>query len=211
MKFMKRIPLVMLAMLVIAPSFSVAQWWNPFEPKNLEDCILEGTKAAKTSEAVDAVIMACEGKFPPKSRVTASALSKAELQRKLKKCGLEDGVASMLAIKNFDSRRQAIRKLKGLQVVGNKVWLQNSNAFPVGGIGVGFTTSKSCSENPSDYDAVFICWGSIGSNLYGELQCPTEIDRFTRTYGRCVIGIAPPVPKSGLYVEEVDKVGLCER
>ena len=44
-----------------------AQWWNPLEPRNLEDCILQGMKGVTSDQAARAIERACRTKFGDKS------------------------------------------------------------------------------------------------------------------------------------------------
>jgi len=46
------------------PSVSQAQWWNPTEPDNYEDCVIQGMKGIASDDAALAVASACRSKFP---------------------------------------------------------------------------------------------------------------------------------------------------
>jgi hypothetical protein len=58
--------LFLLSLLVIglsSPKSLSAQWWNPFGPKTVEECIAEGGKTARTETAMKFVVQECRTKF----------------------------------------------------------------------------------------------------------------------------------------------------
>ena len=64
--------LILVALVVLAfPNAVLAQWWNPFAPKSVEECVVLGGKTAQTDMAMKFVIRECVAKFssaqePPK-------------------------------------------------------------------------------------------------------------------------------------------------
>jgi hypothetical protein len=65
---MKPIFLSLLVIGLSSPAPSFAQWWNPFGPKNVEECIAEGGKTAQTETAMKFVIRDCRSKFTDNSQ-----------------------------------------------------------------------------------------------------------------------------------------------
>ena len=59
-------PSVIAAFLIILFAYSShaeAQWWNPFAPKNFDECILDKVKEGMGEDAVRAVQYACAAQF----------------------------------------------------------------------------------------------------------------------------------------------------
>ena len=69
---MKLFFLSLFAIALSAPTPSVAQWWNPFGPKTVEECIAEGGKTAQTETAMKFVIRDCRSKFTDNSQGSKS-------------------------------------------------------------------------------------------------------------------------------------------
>ena len=46
-----------------------AQWWNPFAPKDYEDCAESAARDAKTKAALDILLNACDAKFPGRRKL----------------------------------------------------------------------------------------------------------------------------------------------
>jgi len=67
--------LFLLSLLVIglsSPTPLSAQWWNPFGPKTVEECIAEGGKTARTETAMKFVIRNCYEKHGGADRRSAN-------------------------------------------------------------------------------------------------------------------------------------------
>ena len=60
-----RVMVLVQALVALAmPSVSQAQWWNPLEADNYEDCVIQGMKGVASDDAALAVAGACRRKFP---------------------------------------------------------------------------------------------------------------------------------------------------
>ena len=71
--------LILAAGTVLKPEPAHAQWWNPFEPKTFEDCVLENLQGAP-NDAKHVIYAMCLEKFPPKDGCATRDATAEELK-----------------------------------------------------------------------------------------------------------------------------------
>jgi hypothetical protein len=182
-------------------SISFSQSWNPFEPKDFDECIIKNLKPGMSDEAVKALQYSCIKKYPPKSS-DAEKLVEKKLDERLKKCRLEKDhykTHMFLAIGKIDSYKtsEIISKLKTFKYDGSldKVGFQNMNPFGISGVAIGFTNDKQCPQKAEDYRFSTYCTDGftergVASNAYGFLSCG-QLPKEAKAMGFCPIGYSP--------------------
>lgn len=95
---------------------------------------------------------------------------------------------------------------------------KNGNKFGIYALALGFSpydTIKSCSPNPNDYQAVFICRGAVpgigvGANENGSLDCSLNAKAATE-HDFCIIGFTPEFESAGAgLAKAMDSLGMCQ-
>ena len=116
-------------------STSFAQWWNPLEPKDFDECVIKNLKSGMGEDAVTALRYSCMKKYPPKVS-EADKLAAQKSEEKFKKCRIEKDhykTHMFLALGDRDSYKtsEIISKLKTFKYESalDKVSFQNSISF----------------------------------------------------------------------------------
>jgi hypothetical protein len=193
-----------------------------FGPSNYEECVLDGAKAARTSDAIFAIRSACASKFKD-ATISYSREEKNEFERReklRKKCGLDsyddlDG-RRIFVTKKYPTVAREISNIKSMQFDAgmNSIGFQNNSKVGISALLIGFgPAGKKCSYDPMDYQATLVCTRGIAttgvpSGLYGVLPCQAEVKRF-RELSYCVVGVAPMTDTSHLS-DVVNNAGWCD-
>ena len=182
-------------------STSFAQWWNPLEPKDFDECVIKNLKSGMGEDAVSALRYSCMKKYPPKVS-EADKLAAKKSEDKFKKCRIEKDhykTHMFLALGNRDSYKtsEIISKLKTFKYESalNKVSFQNMNSFGISGVMVGFTSEKRCPQKTEDYRFSTYCKTGftergVSSSAYGSLGCG-QLPKEAKAMGFCPIGYSP--------------------
>lgn len=182
-------------------SISYAQWWNPLEPKDFDECVIKNLKSGIGEEAVKALRYSCMQKYPPKT-TAAEKLAEKKAEEKQKKCGIEKDhytthMFLSLGSRNTYKTSEIISKFKTFEYDGtsNKVSFQNMNSFGISGIMVGFTTDKKCPQKTDEYRFSTYCntfstERGVASSAYGSLSCG-QLPKEAKVMGFCPIGYSP--------------------
>jgi len=170
-----------------------AQSWNPFGPKNYEDCVLDGIKNAKSDQAANAVIHACSQKFPDKTPATKYDPPVVTLFSSL---GMSRPGLNQL-ISNIQLNTLRVVQT-GTNTYGYKSYdyghhlsleITNRNDFPIHGVEVGLPSKKggNCSWDHRDYAEIYTCSGGVNPRGSGVFRC--EIPRIeSRRVAACITG-----------------------
>lgn len=214
--------LLFYATTVIAPwlVFSPA-YGGLFGPSNYEECVIDGAKAARTSDAIFAIRSACAAKFQD-ATISYTREEKIEFDRReklRKKCGLDsyDDLPGLriFATKKYPTISSEISNIKSMQFdAGMKsIGFQNNSKVGISALLIGFgPLGKNCSHDSKDYQATLVCsrgnsTTGVSSGLYGVLPCQVEVNRF-RGLSFCIVGIAPMTDTS--YLSDVaNNAGWC--
>ena len=218
-----RINLIAAAVVVAVSAFALAQWWSPFGPSTYEDCILQGTRGMTSDDGVALVRSACESKFNNKDtsgNPFSDALTFAKTSL-LKSCNIPDDATSHSAfsVSMLPKLQEAANKIEKRKIDGfieQEFSFQNKNKFSISSVALGFTSKDggNCPTETSDYDAVFICTGFVGSGTYGTMQCPKKMYEFSNDHSFCVAALQPGdvmEAKSRTEIASIfEKLGLCD-
>lgn len=181
--------------------------WNPFKPNNLEDCILDGVKNAKTDQAANAVIFACRQKFPtttPAAPTTPAIPYEEPLIHTFSALGMSRPTLNAL-ISNLNIINSEVVQT-GTNTYGVKSYdyghhlsieLTNRNDFAVYSIEIGVLPKNGkCSWEDRSYTEIHQCPGQAGPRSTGIFKC--NIPRIaTRRINYCTTGF-------GIYGREAD-------
>lgn len=182
-------------------SISFAQWWNPLEPKDFDECVIKNLKSGMGEGAVNALRYSCMKKYPPKTSESEQSASK-KLDEKYNKCRIEKDhykthTFLVLGASNSYKTSEIISKLKTFNYENdlNKVSFQNMNSFGISGVMVGFTTEKQCPQKIEDYRFSTYCNAGytdrgVSSSAYGSLTCG-QLPKEAKAIGFCAIGYSP--------------------
>lgn len=111
------------------------------------------------------------------------------------------GQMSDLTERNWDSKTRTIS-------------FQNKNSFGISGLRIGFTNSKSCSENIQDYRFTIWCgdrYSSVAARSYGSLSCGPVPDE-AKKMGYCFLGLTPTVRETPeFWIDFYEQNGLCKK
>jgi hypothetical protein len=206
--------------LLIIHSISFAQWWNPLEPKDFDECVIKNLKSGMGEEAVKALRFSCMQKYPPKT-TAAEVLAEKKADEKYKKCRIEKDHYKnhmFLALGSRDSYKtnEIINKLKTFKYDGasDKVSFQNMNTFGISGVMVGFTTDKQCPQKTEDYRFSTYCNtfstdNGVASSAYGALSCG-QLPKEAKAMGFCPIGYSPMYNKfNESLIDFLEKNNYC--
>lgn len=182
-------------------SISYAQWWNPLEPKDFDECVIKNLRSGMGDEAVQALRYSCMQKYPP---ITSAAdkLAEKKVDEKYRKCRIKRDhykthMYLSLGKRETNKTSEIISKLKTFKYDGalEKVSFQNMNSFGISGVMVGFTTAKQCPLKTEDYSFSTYCntvsteYG-VASIAYGSLSCG-KLPKEAKGMGFCAIGYSP--------------------
>lgn len=182
-------------------SISHAQWWNPLEPKDFDECMIKNLKSGMGEEAVKALRYSCMQKYPPNTTV-AEKLAEKKTDEKYKRCNLEKNhyqnhIFFGIGRTHNAITSQIVNKLKTLKYDGNMndVSFQNMNSFGISGVMMGFTSDKQCSQRTEDYRFSTYCKTvsterGVASNAYGSLSCG-QLPKEAKVLRFCPIGFSP--------------------
>lgn len=203
--------LLLLNCLLVSP-LVYAQWWNPFAPKDFDDCMIKNLKSGMSEEAVRALRYSCIRKYPLEKTAAETIAEKKvaeqykteeiKLAEKYKKCKInKDHYKKQMFIslesQGSNKTTELISRIENIKYDGsaNKVGFQNKNSFGISGVIVGFTTNKLCSLTMKEYQFTTYCTsystesGVVG-NAYGSLSCG-ELPKEAKALGFCIIGYSP--------------------
>ena len=177
-----------------------AQWWNPLEPKDFDECVIKNLKSGMGEEAVNALRFSCMQKYPPKTSA-AEQLASKKIDEKYKKCRIEKDYKThqflTLGVRNSYKTSDVISKLKTFKYESafDRVSFQNMNSFGISGVMVGFTTDKQCHQKIEDYRFSTYCntgftERGVASSAYGSLNCG-QLPKEAKAMGFCPIGYSP--------------------
>ena len=225
----------LVVMLCLSSVQANADFWNPFGPKNYDECVLDKIKDVKSESAVQALKDSCEAKFPEKiSAQERAAIEKDESLRK--KCGIpKDAYTRKFVLRPFMSQEgiylSSSARLKVLSHINNLTdrafvsgsdaggyfSFQNRNAYRVTAVQIGITQkgSNTCQYTLTDYAATTYCVNSNGDSVgafsYGTLSCRVVPPTVRSNPQYCVIGISPEYNRfTNALAEWMDKNGLCD-
>lgn len=182
-------------------SISYAQWWNPLEPKDFDECVIKNLRPGMGDEAVKALQYSCMQKYPPKT-TAAEKLAEKKAEEKYKKCRIEKDhykthMFLALGSRNSYKTSEIIAKIKTFKYDGtlDKASFQNMNSFGISGVMVGFTTDKQCPQKTDDYRFSTYCntvstESGVASSAYGSLSCG-QLPKEAKAMGFCPIGYSP--------------------
>lgn len=201
-------------------SISNAQWWNPLEPKDFDECVIKNLRPGMGNEAVKALQHSCMQKYPPKS-TAAEKLAEKKVEEKYKKCRIEKDHYKTHMFLALDSRNsyktsEIISKLKTFKYDGalDRASFQNMNSFGISGVMVGFTTDKQCSQKIDNYRFSTYCntistEGGVASSAYGSLSCG-QLPKEAKAMGSCPIGYSPMYDKfNESFLDFLEKNNYC--
>jgi hypothetical protein len=156
--------------------FSVGAW-NPFGPKNFDDCIIQNMKGVTSDTAAASIRHACRQKFsekiPPKNQESAARIGYPRLD-------IWDKPYNQRVFKNIAVGRTKPNKYGGLEIT-----ITNKNEFTLNGIYIGISSENkpgNCSLEKSDYVEIHECNGEIHSNTTKTLTCASPRGQW------CVVG-----------------------
>jgi len=191
--------LLALGVVLVSP-LAYAQWWNPFGPKNYDECVLDKIKDVHGEEAVAALKESCMNKFPPESTPAEKAAYEA-LAKRRKACGIADEDYKTQILFSVDPSKprgrvvaDLISNLSKISKSYDQFWFQNNNSFAVRAVQVGFSKNKDLrSWRSQDFDLTVYCgtqYEAVLGNSYGHLTCqPVSSDANTMYFW--IIGISP--------------------
>ena len=184
------------------PSVSNAQWWNPLEPKDSNECIIKNMKEGMGEDAVRALQYACIQRYPAPKATATEIASRSKLDERYKKCGLDryhykNHMYFALDGRNKNKTNEILNKLQSLKYnpQTNAVSFQNMSSVSISGVMLGFTSKKQCLSDTESYDYTTYCnTGStetgVGQNSYGSMRCGA-LPKESKTMGTCKIGYSP--------------------
>lgn len=195
--------LTVIFILFISHSISYAQWWNPLEPKDSDECIIKNLKSGMSEETVRALQVSCWAKYPQKKDSGVVQSAAKELDARYKKCGLTDDVHKTRVIFSLGGSRGAdktveiISRLNTFKYEGvfNTASFQNINSFGISGIMIGFTNEKQCPRKTEEYRFSTYCLSAntddgVSASTYGSFKCG-ELPKEAKSMGFCPIGYSP--------------------
>lgn len=201
-------------------SISYAQWWNPLEPKDFDECVIKNLRPGMGNEAVKALQYSCMQKYPPKT-TAAEKLAEKKVEEKYKKCRIEKDHYKTQMFLALDSRNsnktiEIISKLKTFKYDGalDRASFQNMNSFGISGVMVGFTTDKQCSQKIDNYRFSTYCntistESGVASSAYGSLSCG-QLPKEAKALGSCLIGYSPMYDKfNESFLDFLEKNSYC--
>jgi hypothetical protein len=210
---------IILFFAVMMPIELLAQSWNPFAPRDYNDCILKNLKEGMREDAVRAVQFACTEKYPtPEDKSIASGLKALEARKK--KCKYKDEFTTNHTFIGIELKRNQqvtqaiINKIKSLKLENNNLLhFQNMNNFGLSGLSIGFINAKQCPLDISSYNYTTNCFSDknngVAPTSYGGLPCgslPPE----AKSMPMCVIGFSPIYPSYGhTLLEFLEDNGYC--
>lgn len=185
--------------------------WNPFGPKNYEDCVLDGIKNAKSDQAANAVMFACRKKFPDKSPPLPTFTYDPPGVRLFSGLGMfRPSLNSLINNLNITSSRVA---QTGTNTYGVKsydyghhlsVEITNRNDFPINNIEIGLISRNGqCTWDDKNYTEIHQCSGQASTRTSGVFRC--DIPRIeNRKVSFCITGF-------GIYATEAETDSFKKR
>lgn len=211
------LPVVVLLCILFNSAAVHAQMWNPFAPKNYEECLLKNVKDGMGDAAVRAVAVACRNQFS----ATNNNNRNLEIDARWDKCGLEktpSGETRWVDIEFLSKRGSGLMNNlteRSWDFREKKVSFQNKNNFGISYLKIGFTNSKSCLEKAEDYRFTIDCgigrYTGVNGHAYGSLNCGAVPDA-ARNMGYCFIGFVPQINSSPeFWIDFVEENGFCKK
>jgi hypothetical protein len=200
------------------PGIAIGQWWNPFEPKDYNECIIKNMKHGMSEEAITTLKQACIRKYP-----TPEFKERIKKEDRYRKCGIKMYDYSKYQLLSIDGKgsnktRVLLENLKYVKYWSevNTLSFNNMNQFGVSALLIGFTKSSQCYPDSSDYSYTTFCTmqgkteNGIPKGTFGYLQCEaTPIA--AKSMGYCVLGFSPIYNRfDDSLLHFMEKNGYCK-
>lgn len=155
--------------LLLAPLFFLhfsASAWNPFGPKNFDDCIIKNMKGVTSDTAAISIRHACRQKFPENA---PSKVQEPTTRAGYPRLDIWDKPYNRRVFENIN-----VGRTRSNQYGGFEMTVTNKNEFTITGIYIGIPSGKSSGKCPLDksaYVEIHECDGIIHSNTTKTLFC----------------------------------------
>lgn len=165
-------------LLMLGFPLSTAFAWNPFGPKNFEDCVLQNMKGVTSDAAAAHIRMACIKKFPRQPEQEKSAPT---TRYGYPRIDIWDYEYSSKIFENIGLGKTRKNQYGGIEIV-----VTNKNNFGLTGIYIGTLKNKksvTCSLDKSDYKEIYECSGNVNPNTTNIIYCRDPVEAW------CHVGI----------------------
>ncbi len=192
-------PVVLVASALLASLFTSAhaQWWNPLAPKTFEDCVLQGMKGVNSDQAANAVLLACQQKFPGQANSAPPPVEQSTPRLALFLGTDADRPALRDLIAKIDSNHLSVATHgtnygSGIRSAdfGYHVELEitNRNDFPLSALAVGIQRRPGkCGWRDEDYVEIHRCAGFVPEKFSGKFRCDVPRAQ-SRNLSACIVG-----------------------